>query len=150
MIVRENVVKIRFLWCRRKIIMIMINAKYYNRLARCWKRSDSIFDKRQKIYTEIERICSDEENNGFSKQEVIETLIADYKGQISNNNFMQFTSLIFSVLLLVLGFILKETYLIFMFFALIIVILVVTLYCLRYLYAEGFVLHILEEYDKKK
>lgn len=126
--------------------MIMMNAKYYNRLARCWKRTDDIFVKKQKIYVEIENICS--ENSNLSKQEVIETLIADYKGQISNNNFMQFVSLIFSVLLLVLGFILTEVSLIFIFFSLILVTLAITFYCLRYLYAEGFVLHILEEYSK--
>lgn len=128
--------------------MIMINAKYYKRLAGCWKRTDTIFIKRQKIYTEIDKICS--ENNEFSKQEVVETLIADYKGQISNNNFMQFVSLIFSVLILVLGFILKESYLIYVFFALMIMTLNITFYCLRYLYAEGFVLHMLEEYIKEE
>ena len=37
---------------------------------------------------EIEKICL--ENNNISKQEVIEVLIADYRGQISNNNFVQF------------------------------------------------------------
>ena len=126
--------------------MILMNSKYYNRLARCWKRTDYIFVKKQKIYKEIEKICL--ENNNLSKQEVTETLIADYKGQISNNNFMQFVSLIFSVLLLVLGFILTKVYLIFICFALILVTLTITFYCLRYLYAEGFVLHILEEYNK--
>lgn len=128
--------------------MIMIDIQYYNRLARCWKRTDNIFVKKQKIYTEIEKICS--ENNDIPKQEVVEILIADYKGQISNNNFMQFISLIFSVLILVLGFILPKVYLIFVLFTLIIVILGITFYCLRYLYAEGFVLHVLEEYNKEK
>lgn len=127
--------------------MIMINAKYYKRLACCWKRADTVFIKRQKIYAEIDKICL--ENNEVSKQDVIETLIADYKGQISNNNFMQFISLIFSVLVLVLGFILKELHLIYVFFALMIITLSITFYCLRYLYAEGFVLHILEEYIKE-
>lgn len=126
--------------------MIITNVKYYRRLACCWKREDTIFVKRQKIYAEIENICS--ENNEISKQEVIETLIADYKGQISNNNFMQFVSLIFSVLLAMLGTFLGGSYLIFTFLALIIIALGITLYCLRYLYAEGFVLHILEEYIK--
>lgn len=126
--------------------MIMINAKYYKQLACCWKRTDSIFVKRQKICIEIENICS--ENNEPSKQEVIETLIADFKGQVSNNNFMQFVSLIFSVLLAVFGYLLGETYLILSFLALIIITLSITLYCLRYLYAEGFVLYILEEYIK--
>ncbi len=56
--------------------------------------------------------------------------------------------MIFLVLLLVLSFILKDIYLIVVFFILIIVALSITLYCLRYLYAEGGVLHILEEYNK--
>ncbi len=56
--------------------------------------------------------------------------------------------MIFLVLLLVLSFILKDIYLIVVFFILIIVALSITLYCLRYLYAEGVVLHILEEYNK--
>lgn len=129
--------------------MLLINAKYYNRLARCWKRTDSIFVKRQKIYAEIEQICL-ENNSDLTKQEIIEILIADYKGQSSNNNFMQFISLIFSVLLVVLGFMLKELYLIFVFLTLIILTLIITFYCLRYLYAEGFVLHILEEYNKEQ
>ncbi len=48
------------------------------------------------------------------------------------------------MLLLVLSFILKDIYLIVVFFILIIVALSITLYCLRYLYAEGVVLHILQ------
>lgn len=127
--------------------MIIINSKDYKRLACCWKRKDTVFVKRQKIYTEIENICL--ENSEFSKKQVIEALIADYKGQISNNNFMQFVSLIFSVLVIVLGFVLEEIYLCFAFFALIIIILSITCYCIRFLYAEGFVLHILEEYVKE-
>lgn len=51
----------------------------------------------------MENICL--ENSEFSQKQVIEALIADYKGQISNNNFMQFVSLIFSVLVIVLGFV---------------------------------------------
>ena len=128
----------------REIKMIIINLKYYKKLACCWKRTDTIFVKRQKIYTEIENIYS--ENSELSKQEVVESLIADYKGQISNNNFMQFVSLIFSVLLAMIGTFLGGWYLIFTFLALIIIALSITLYCLRYLYAEGFVLHILENY----
>lgn len=127
--------------------MIMINAKNYKRLARCWKRSDNILVKRQKIHAEIEQICL--ENSESSKEYIIETLIADYKGQISNNNFMQFVSLIFSVLVIILGFIFKDIYQIVLLFVLIIITLCVTLYCMRYLYAEGFVLHVLEEYIKE-
>lgn len=127
--------------------MIMINAKNYKRLARCWKRTDDVFVKRQKIHTEIEQICL--ENNEIPKEEIIETLIADYKGQISNNNFMQFVSLIFSALVIILGFIFKDTYQIVLLVVLIIITLGITLYCMRYLYAEGFVLHILEEYIKE-
>lgn len=126
--------------------MIIINAKYYKRLACCWERTDSIFDKRRKIRIEIEKICL--ENNELSKQAIIESLIADYKGQISNNNFMQFVALGFSVLVLVVGFIFKDINLIYAFSILMFVILSITLYCLRYLYAEGFVLHILEEYNR--
>lgn len=127
--------------------MIIANMKYYKRLACCWKRADTIFVKKQKIYTEIESICS--ENEEMSKQEIVEILIADYKGQISSNNFMQFVSLIFSVLLAMLAIFLGEIYLIFTFSILIIFTLAITFYCLRYLYAEGFVLHILEEYIKE-
>lgn len=57
--------------------MILMNSKYYNRLARCWKRTDDIFVKKQKIYKEIEKICL--ENNNLSKQEVTETLIGFVK-----------------------------------------------------------------------
>lgn len=126
--------------------MIMINAKSYKRLARCWKRTDNVFVKRQKIHAEIEQICL--ENSEIPKENIIESLIADYKGQISNNNFMQFVSLIFSALVIILGFIFKDTYQIVLLFVLIIITLGITLYCMRYLYAEGFVLHILEEYIK--
>lgn len=127
--------------------MIIANMKYYKRLACCWKREDTIFVKKQKIYKEIENICS--ENSEMSKQEIVEILIADYKGQISSNNFMQFVSLIFSVLIAMLAIFLGESYLIFTFSILIILTLIFTFYCLRYLYAEGFVLHILEDYIKE-
>ena len=66
----------------------MVNTKHYNRNVHSWKRTDDIFVKKQKICMEIEKICL--ENNNISKQEVIEVLIADYRGQISNNNFVQF------------------------------------------------------------
>lgn len=46
--------------------MIMMNAKYYNRLARCWKRTDDIFVKKQKLNREIEKIRL--ENNNISEQ----------------------------------------------------------------------------------
>lgn len=61
---------------------------------------------------------------------------------------MQFVALGFSVLVLVVGFIFKDINLIYAFSILMFVILSITLYCLRYLYAEGFVLHILEEYNR--
>lgn len=127
--------------------MVLINATYYRRLACCWDRKDSIFVKRHKIRTEIDNICL--ENGNMLKREVVASLIADYKGQISNNNFMQFVSLIFSAFLLVLGFIVNKDYQILSVFLIIMIVISITLICMRYLYAEGFVLHILEDYSKE-
>lgn len=127
--------------------MITINASYYKRLAKCWERKDSPFVKKEKTIKEIKSICK--ENKNISKKDVIEVLIADMKGQISNNTFLQIAAIGVTFLVVFISEILKNSIGIYISLAMIGILFLLLFYSLRYLYAEGFILHILEGYLKK-
>lgn len=115
--------------------------KYYIRISNCWKRKDDLIEKKTKIIKEVKLICS--ENQDLTELEVINIIIADFKGQISNNNFIQMVSMAFSVLLILFGSNVVGFPLVYSTFIVAFIVILVTLYCLRYLYAEGFVTQIL-------
>lgn len=83
------------------IFMKKNKRKYYIRISNCWKRKDDLIEKKTKIIKEVKLICS--ENQDLTELEVINIIIADFKGQISNNNFIQMVSMAFSVLLILFG-----------------------------------------------